>query len=123
MARFRRGEQTLGAGESHGRLEDRVLRVSPRFHRLHHSKVMEDRDVNYGNIFAFWDHLFGTIAPRYSADPANADDCPLGLDEPESEARYNQPFAILFGTLQWSAVDRLRAWRAARIERASARPG
>ena len=34
--------------------------VTPRFHRIHHSSARHETDSNYGQVFAFWDRLFGT---------------------------------------------------------------
>jgi sterol desaturase/sphingolipid hydroxylase (fatty acid hydroxylase superfamily) len=34
--------------------------VTPNFHRLHHSSDKVETDSNYGQVFAFWDRLFGT---------------------------------------------------------------
>ena len=34
--------------------------VSPNMHKVHHHYVMPYTDSNYGNIFSFWDRLFGT---------------------------------------------------------------
>ena len=34
--------------------------VSPDMHKVHHHYVMPYTDSNYGNIFSFWDRLFGT---------------------------------------------------------------
>lgn len=42
---------------------DRVLRVvvvTPSLHRLHHSADGAHFNTNFGNIFSFWDRLFGT---------------------------------------------------------------
>ena len=30
------------------------------FHRIHHSSRRVETDSNYGQVFAFWDRLFGT---------------------------------------------------------------
>jgi sterol desaturase/sphingolipid hydroxylase (fatty acid hydroxylase superfamily) len=38
----------------------RSLLVTPGLHRLHHSVVQAETDTNYGNVFSFWDRLFGT---------------------------------------------------------------
>jgi sterol desaturase/sphingolipid hydroxylase (fatty acid hydroxylase superfamily) len=38
----------------------RSLLVTPGLHRLHHSAVQAETDSNYGNVFSFWDRLFGT---------------------------------------------------------------
>ena len=34
--------------------------VTPHFHKVHHHYVQPYTDTNYGNIFSFWDHIFGT---------------------------------------------------------------
>jgi len=42
---------------------DRILRViivTPNMHRIHHHYMRPETDTNYGNIFSFWDRLFGT---------------------------------------------------------------
>ncbi|UVO52829.1 sterol desaturase family protein [Sphingomonas sp. SUN039] len=81
--------------------------ASPGFHRMHHSSRPEDRNANYANIFAIWDHLFGTVAPRYRSAPLSASDCPLGLNDPASAAHYNRIVGPLLCTLP---ADFLEAW-------------
>jgi sterol desaturase/sphingolipid hydroxylase (fatty acid hydroxylase superfamily) len=47
---------------------DRALRwiiVTPNMHCLHHSAFQKETDSNYGQVFSFWDRIFGT----YSAAP------------------------------------------------------
>jgi sterol desaturase/sphingolipid hydroxylase (fatty acid hydroxylase superfamily) len=42
---------------------DRLLRVAlvtPAMHRIHHSVPPQHHDTNFGNVFSFWDRLFGT---------------------------------------------------------------
>lgn len=34
--------------------------ITPNFHKIHHHQNQEYTDSNYGNIFIFWDKLFGT---------------------------------------------------------------
>ena len=36
--------------------------VTPDMHKVHHHYVQPLTDTNYGNIFSFWDRLFGTFA-------------------------------------------------------------
>ncbi|MFN3783080.1 MAG: sterol desaturase family protein [Spirosomataceae bacterium] len=36
------------------------LIVSPNMHKVHHHFQLPYTDSNYGNIFAIWDHIFGT---------------------------------------------------------------
>jgi sterol desaturase/sphingolipid hydroxylase (fatty acid hydroxylase superfamily) len=46
---------------------DRFLRlviVTPNMHKLHHSRVADETDSNYSNIFSIWDRLFGTYTRR-----------------------------------------------------------
>lgn len=38
----------------------RNIVFSPIGHRIHHSKAEEHWDKNFGNLFVFWDKLFGT---------------------------------------------------------------
>jgi sterol desaturase/sphingolipid hydroxylase (fatty acid hydroxylase superfamily) len=38
-----------------------VLFVTPGLHRRHHSALQLETDSNYGNVFSFWDRLFGTL--------------------------------------------------------------
>jgi sterol desaturase/sphingolipid hydroxylase (fatty acid hydroxylase superfamily) len=44
---------------------DKALRtviVTPNMHRVHHHYKLPYTDTNFGNIFSFWDRLFGTYA-------------------------------------------------------------
>jgi len=36
--------------------------ISPDMHKVHHHYKMPLTNTNYGNIFAFWDRIFGTFA-------------------------------------------------------------
>ena len=42
----------------------RSLLITPGLHRLHHSDAQAETDSNYGNVFSFWDRLFGTYRPK-----------------------------------------------------------
>jgi sterol desaturase/sphingolipid hydroxylase (fatty acid hydroxylase superfamily) len=37
----------------------------PHMHKIHHSRRPEQTDTNYGNLFSFWDRLFGTFTPSW----------------------------------------------------------
>lgn len=44
---------------------DKALRwviVTPNMHRVHHHYRLPYTDTNFGNIFSFWDRIFGTYA-------------------------------------------------------------
>jgi len=50
---------------------DRYLRffiVTPNTHRIHHSLDKKEADVNFGEVFIFWDYLFNTH--RYKPNEA-----------------------------------------------------
>jgi sterol desaturase/sphingolipid hydroxylase (fatty acid hydroxylase superfamily) len=34
--------------------------VTPDFHRIHHSRLKSQADANYGQVFSFWDRIFGS---------------------------------------------------------------
>ena len=56
---------------------DRLLSyiiVTPNMHKLHHHYQAPWTDSNFGNLFSFWDRLFGTF------DSADAADIHYGLD-------------------------------------------
>ena len=38
----------------------RTLFVTPDMHHVHHSAVRQETDSNYGDLFSFWDRLFGS---------------------------------------------------------------
>jgi sterol desaturase/sphingolipid hydroxylase (fatty acid hydroxylase superfamily) len=60
----------------------RLLFVTPRMHRIHHSSEQIETDSNYGNLFSFWDRLFGT----YRGAPLQAGDAfRFGLDDVSGE--------------------------------------
>jgi sterol desaturase/sphingolipid hydroxylase (fatty acid hydroxylase superfamily) len=52
-----------------------VLIVTPRMHRVHHSRWTPETDSNYGAVLPVWDRLFGTYRTR-----ANAEAISVGLD-------------------------------------------
>jgi sterol desaturase/sphingolipid hydroxylase (fatty acid hydroxylase superfamily) len=51
-----------------------LIFVTPDMHRVHHHYQLPYTDTNYGNIFSFWDRLFGTYSEldnfqlRYGVD-------------------------------------------------------
>jgi sterol desaturase/sphingolipid hydroxylase (fatty acid hydroxylase superfamily) len=47
---------------------DRLLSLVtswPHMHKVHHSRSRAQTDSNYGNLFSFWDRLFGTFTPSW----------------------------------------------------------
>jgi len=60
--------------------------VSPNMHKVHHHYSMPVTDSNYGNIFSFWDRIFGTFMKK------NVNELQYGLDVfPEEDAHSYLP--------------------------------
>ena len=60
--------------------------ITPAIHWVHHHAVRRDTDSNYGNLFSFWDRIFGSFSPN-RREP----DMKIGVErEPE------KPFLRLF---------------------------
>jgi sterol desaturase/sphingolipid hydroxylase (fatty acid hydroxylase superfamily) len=38
--------------------------ITPNWHRVHHSSNRPETDSHYGDIFTFWDRIFGTAGPK-----------------------------------------------------------
>lgn len=53
----------------------RYVLVTPQSHRLHHSRLPEHFDSNFGSVLSIWDRLFGT------AHPAVHDYPPTGIPD------------------------------------------
>jgi len=67
----------------HGKIGTYIIQ-SPRDHWIHHSKLEEHHDKNFGSTFAFWDHIFGTYYKGSNKEPV------LGLHE----TKLNQMSAL-----------------------------
>lgn len=68
----------------------RLLIVTPNMRKIHHSRVIEETDSNYANIFSFWDRLFGTYTTRTTYRDLN-----YGLDGFDDKGK--QPLVGLLG--------------------------
>lgn len=67
--------------------------VSPNMHKVHHHYMQPYTDSNYGNIFSFWDRLFGTYK---TLDPSKLI---YGIDthlSPDENAAIGNLLAIPF---------------------------
>jgi sterol desaturase/sphingolipid hydroxylase (fatty acid hydroxylase superfamily) len=77
------------------------LWVTPRMHKIHHSRDAAETDTNYGNLLTMHDRVFGTFVPTRRASSVT-----YGLDE--VAAAEHLSFAALLA-LPWrsrSALDR-----------------
>jgi sterol desaturase/sphingolipid hydroxylase (fatty acid hydroxylase superfamily) len=71
---------------------DRLARLiipTPMMHRLHHSRLRNEHDSNYGSMLSLWDRLFGSFLTM-----ERLDDLQLGLDH-ESGPDKQHLFALL----------------------------
>jgi sterol desaturase/sphingolipid hydroxylase (fatty acid hydroxylase superfamily) len=69
---------------------DAVLRlaiITPEFHEIHHSIQEREQRSNLGNVFPWWDRLFGTAVEYSQLGP----DLRFGLDERQTEPALNVP--------------------------------
>ncbi|HUB95705.1 MAG TPA: sterol desaturase family protein [Stellaceae bacterium] len=62
--------------------------VTPDFHRIHHSRQWSEADTNYGQIFSFWDRMFGSLRV------GDAHAVEFGLD-PRGKPQYQRLSALL----------------------------
>jgi sterol desaturase/sphingolipid hydroxylase (fatty acid hydroxylase superfamily) len=63
---------------------DRILSYIttwPHMHKVHHSRIPAETDTNYGNLFSFWDRIFGTYTPSHHGRAVRFG--LEGIDEPE----------------------------------------
>jgi sterol desaturase/sphingolipid hydroxylase (fatty acid hydroxylase superfamily) len=65
--------------------------ASPRFHRWHHTLPHEGGNMNFSNLFSFWDRLFGTYYLPADALPET-----FGLDGDRMPENYLSQLAYPF---------------------------
>lgn len=87
---------------SYGRWVEHVL-ISPAQHQVHHSIELRHRNKNFGEIFAIWDWMFGTL---YT--PQSREDLAFGLSD-DKGVPIPQPHGSLRQALVRPVVD---SWRA-----------
>jgi sterol desaturase/sphingolipid hydroxylase (fatty acid hydroxylase superfamily) len=54
----------------------------PNAHKVHHSRLPAQTDSNYGNVFSWWDRLFGTFTPSHVGPTVVT-----GLDETDTPSQ------------------------------------
>ncbi|HLK26997.1 MAG TPA: sterol desaturase family protein [Puia sp.] len=64
--------------------------VSPDMHKVHHHYAQPLTDTNYGNIFSFWDRIFGTYA-----SVKNVKELKYGIDIYPKEEENNRVKKLL----------------------------
>lgn len=93
---------------SYGPVIERVI-ISPAQHQVHHSTARRHWDKNFGQMFAFWDWMFGSLYV-----PKGYEELEFGIKgDPSSD------FSGLWGGLVRPVV---RAWQVATGRRLGAQP-
>lgn len=82
------------------------LWVSPKMHKLHHSRDNVETYSNYGNLFSVFDRLFGTFTPSAGAGAVR-----YGLDGYDS-----QEIQRFFGLLKLPFTRKRRAGEYSKYE-------
>ncbi|MBB6519944.1 sterol desaturase family protein [Pseudoteredinibacter isoporae] len=80
--------------------------ATPNFHRIHHFSERQYTNSNYGTIFSFYDHLFGTAKYLPKAELETKE---IGLEYLRND-RENNPLGLLISPAStvFSASDRVR---------------
>ena len=66
--------------------------VSPNMHKVHHHFKRPETDTNYGNIFSFWDRIFGTYLFRPAKQLTYGLDVLEGRDSYSIKSQLTLPF-------------------------------
>jgi len=85
---------------SYGPVLEHVL-ISPAQHQIHHSRARRHWDRNFGQVFALWDWLFGTLYV-----PKGREELEFGLDDTPATAH-----AGLVGGCLRPFANAARVWR------------
>lgn len=99
---------------SYGPVLERIF-ISPAQHQIHHSRLPIHHDKNYGEIFALWDWMFGTVYL-----PRGRETFEIGLADAEGNA-LPQPHPTLSAALLRPFADSWQALRQVRLARAKKR--
>lgn len=97
---------------SYGPVLERIF-ISPAQHQIHHSRLPIHHDKNYGEIFALWDWMFGTLyLPRgrenFEIGLADAAGNKLPQPHPTLSAALLQPFADSAMAIRQAVARRLK---------------
>jgi sterol desaturase/sphingolipid hydroxylase (fatty acid hydroxylase superfamily) len=71
---------------------DRILAyiiLTPHYHRIHHSQVVDETNSNYASVFIWWDRLFGTYRDR-----PDVQNIQLGISAESRELNLLQSLAL-----------------------------
>lgn len=104
---------------SWGRSMERFF-ISPAQHQVHHSCLPQHMNKNYGDTFALWDWMFGSL---YVTSHAR-EDLVIGVGEKQPHSNlwtaYSEPFAACYRMWRQGGVPALLSFE--RLEQVTAAP-
>jgi sterol desaturase/sphingolipid hydroxylase (fatty acid hydroxylase superfamily) len=108
---------------SYGRAVEHIL-ISPAQHQIHHSCDVKHHNKNYGEVFAFWDWMFGTLyipdaEERLTFGIADAEGNRIAQPHPTLRAALFKPFSEAFGALLSGTRASRHAERPAQTDQAA----
>ncbi len=89
---------------SYGRVLEHIL-ISPAQHQIHHSSDRAHFDKNFGEVFAIWDWMFGTLHI-----PDGKEELVYGISDAAGR-RIAQPYPTLRAALLKPFSESATAWR------------
>ncbi|MEB3287383.1 MAG: sterol desaturase family protein [Vampirovibrionales bacterium] len=92
------------------------LIISPAQHQIHHSDNPKHFDKNFGQLFGFWDWLFGTM---YS--PSQRETIAFGLGDPQEQQNFKSLAGLYLSPFigvwqKWGFASRRKTASGKRIE-------
>lgn len=101
---------------SYGPKWERVF-ISPAQHQVHHSIALKHRDKNFGEVFAIWDWMFGTLYR-----PSRQEALTFGLSD-ETGSPIAQPHDGLIAAITRPFLDSWAVIRGRRAPAVQVEPG
>ncbi len=93
---------------SYGKALEHIV-ISPAQHQIHHSRAVIHHDKNYGEVFAIWDWMFGTLYV-----PEGREEIEFGLAD-----RDGTPIPQAHGSLRSALAEPVReSWKVIRRRQA-----
>lgn len=86
------------------------LFISPTVHQIHHSRLDHHWDMNYGETFAIWDWMFGTLyLPKKGEHISYGLSSEFGVKRPRPHQTLVQAMVEPFQFLRRKEAERLRS--------------
>ncbi len=100
---------------SYGRRMEHIF-ISPAQHHIHHSSDKKHFNKNYGEVFAFWDWMFGTLYIT-----SGEEDLTFGIADADG-VRIEQPHPTLWAAIIHPFIESFEAMRAPKRPKPAPKP-